>query len=129
MKPLSTAEGHVLLIDDEELVREIVTEALESVGFAVTVFENGIDAVDWFRSNGASVDVVILDLAMPVMSGAAVFQALREIDPKAKVLISSGSMAGAEAQELVDQGAVGILVKPFTIGELAENVRRATDAG
>jgi len=83
----------------------------------------GKEAIELLRQHGADVSLVILDLTMPEMSGAATYRALREIVPGVKVLLSSGYSIEGQAQELLAQGCSGFIQKPFDTSTLAAKVR------
>jgi PAS domain S-box-containing protein len=122
---LEAGEGHLMVVDDESMVREILRESLQSLGYRVTTCRDGAEALERYRSEGAEIDLVVLDLIMPKLNGADVFRELRKVNPGVRVLLSSGFSPDAESQQLIEEGALGFLVKPFTLGELAETVRHA----
>ena len=82
--------GTILLVDDEELVRTSGRRQLEKLGYKVLLAENGEVALTRYRAHRQEIDLVILDLIMPVMNGVETFRKLRELDPKVRVLPSSG---------------------------------------
>jgi signal transduction histidine kinase/ActR/RegA family two-component response regulator len=112
--------GHILVVDDEGIVREFVATALQKLGYSVSLCSNGSEAVEYFKIHHQDIDLVILDLVMPVLNGPDTFKALKVIDPDAKVLISSGFSQNQTTNGLIDEGALGLLSKPFRIGELAQ---------
>jgi len=114
--------GHILVVDDEGIVREFVSTALHKLGYSVSLCVNGAEAVEYFHANHENIDLVILDLVMPVLNGPDTFARLREINPDAKVLISSGFTGNKTSDDLCGQGALGFLSKPFRISELAQMV-------
>ena len=116
--------AHILLVDDEDLVIGIARSMLEKSGYTVTVCRNGKDAVDFFRSNRPLIDLVLLDLMMPVMNGRDTFRVLREIDPQVKVVISSGYSIDSEAQSLLDNGAGDFIQKPYRRNELERIIQQ-----
>lgn len=120
-------EGRIMVVDDEKIVRDIVVESLGSFGYTVTACEDGHEAVEVYRREGDEIDMVILDLIMPKMNGSDTFSALKVIDPDVRVMLSSGYSANQEVKGLLDNGACGFLVKPFTLSELAEEVHRIVD--
>jgi len=124
MADAPVSEGRILVVDDEKVVRDIVAESLGSLGYIVTVCEDGHEAVDVYRREGGDIDLVILDLIMPRMNGSDTFSALKAIDPGIRVMLSSGYSANQEVEDLLDNGACGFLVKPFTLTDLAEEVHR-----
>ncbi|HOU92195.1 MAG TPA: response regulator, partial [Polyangiaceae bacterium] len=117
--------ARVLVVDDEPAVREVVRLALEHVGCQVTTAANGAEAVELFRERRGQLDLVLLDLMLPGMSGAQVFRAVRALDPAARVLLMSGHSEEATEADLLGAGALRLLRKPFTLAELAGVVTAA----
>ncbi len=114
--------GHILLVDDEDTIREVIAQMLEDMGYVVSTSSNGAEAVEHYRVNGESIDLVILDIVMPVMSGPETFDALKAINPKVAVLIASGYSIDGEAQRLLSDGAKGFIQKPFRRERLAQKI-------
>lgn len=117
---LTRAVDHpsVLVVDDDPLIRSLVAIMLEDAGFEAATAESGQVALD--RIASLPVQLVILDLAMPVMDGREFYRALRARGDTTPVLIVSGSGASRARQEL---GAEGSLSKPFDPEDLVERVR------
>ncbi|MGD8367000.1 MAG: response regulator [Desulfobacterales bacterium] len=113
----------ILLIDDEESVRVGIEFMLVKIGYTVHSAEDGREALEIFREHWRQIDLIILDLVMPGMLGAEVFDQLRAIDPSCKVLLSSGYSTSEEAQELLGRGCAGFLQKPFNIERLSFRIR------
>ncbi|HEX2657181.1 MAG TPA: response regulator [Polyangia bacterium] len=114
----------IMLVDDEEAVREVVRRMLESLDCQVAAFEDGAKAVEFFRRSGKEVDLVLLDLCMPGLSGHETFVALQECDPAVNVLLVSGYSMAGEAQALLEKGARGFLQKPYRRAELAAELAK-----
>ena len=115
--------GTVLLVDDEELVVKIGKKMLEGLGYTVLPARSGDEALNIFRQRPDSVDLVILDLIMPHMHGGEVFDRMREINPRAKVLLSSGYSLSGQAENILDRGCDGFIQKPFNTVQLSRKVR------
>ena len=116
--------GHILIVDDEESIRNFVWTSLENLGYTVSACNDGAAGVDYYRKHYREIDLVILDLIMPKMSGQDVFSEMKKIDPDVKVLISSGFSHTQATTQMLDQGALALLNKPFQITELAETVAK-----
>jgi PAS domain S-box-containing protein len=112
----------VLVVDDEGDVRDLIRDMLVRAGCEVKTCQDGLEAVEHFVQAWREIDVVILDMMLPKMSGRDIFAALRRIDPAVKVLLASGYSLDGEAQALLDQGARGFLEKPFHVSTLLEKV-------
>ncbi len=123
-EPAATLEGLVLLVDDEDVVREIGSDMLKNMGMKCLTAINGSEGIDLFKKNKAAIRLVILDVEMPGISGEKVFQVLKEIDPGVKILIASGY--GKEYLETtVFNGKIeNFLAKPFNITQLSYQISR-----
>ncbi|MDR7415675.1 MAG: PAS domain S-box protein [Armatimonadota bacterium] len=124
------AEGSgelILVVDDEEPLCNLLREVLTRRGYRVLVARSGEEAVDLYQQWRDEVDLVILDMVMPGMSGAEAFEAILRLNPKARVLLSSGYTQEGAAGELLRKGARGFLQKPYLITELTAKVREALE--
>lgn len=117
--PAVTGTGRVLVVDDEEMNRELVAELLDSLGYESILAENGADALERYRSSPEDIDIVLLDMIMPVMDGRETFFKLREIDPDCKVVLSSGYAKDKSIDELMDHNLNGFISKPYRVSELS----------
>lgn len=109
--------GIVLLVDDEETVREIGRDMLQRLGYAVITARNGLEAVDIFRSH-TDISLVILDLTMPLMDGMQCVKALRALQPEIPILMSSGFNEQEVAKQSDAQGLAGFIQKPYRLADL-----------
>lgn len=114
--------GTVLVIDDEELIRTTASELIKSLGYQVMLAENGLEGVNVFREFSEKIDLIILDMIMPVMNGRDAFSKLREISPAIPIVISSGFAKEDDMSELKKYGINGLLSKPFRKVELADMI-------
>jgi two-component system cell cycle sensor histidine kinase/response regulator CckA len=115
----------ILLVDDEELVRSATAEMLRALGHTVKECQDGREAVKVFTASPGHYDLVILDMIMPLMSGADALAQMRAVKPRLRAILSSGYSLDDEAQRLLSQGSLGLIQKPFTISDLAEAIARA----
>ncbi|HNP59390.1 MAG TPA: response regulator [Nitrospirales bacterium] len=115
----SHGTGHIVVIDDEKDVGEAAQAILEFLGYQVTVVLNGKEALKICRDLTVPVDVVLLDMVMPEMSGATCFEELRAIRPDLKVILCTGYDRNHAVQDLLNQGVVGFIQKPYDVDELA----------
>jgi PAS domain S-box-containing protein len=122
---VAKGSGRILIVDDEEVVRSFSTEALTRLGYQVTSCADGGEATRHYRSAWRETDLVILDVVMPTMGGKETFAALREINPAAKILLSSGYIMNSESDSLLASGASGFIQKPFQVAELSRAVADA----
>ncbi|MBL8692895.1 MAG: response regulator [Planctomycetes bacterium] len=126
--PAGAIEGGtetILVVDDEEMVIDVTQQLLADLGYAVLRADSGERALELMHELRDQVDLVLLDLGMPEMSGAETFERLREIAPKVKVAICSGFEFDSVARSLLDRGCAGFIHKPFELREFAAGIRRA----
>jgi len=119
-----TGSGGILLVDDEEILRDVGRDLLEELGYTVFLAENGEQALEVFSLFRSEISLVILDMIMPKMGGKETFQRLREQDPSVKVLFCSGFNREGTGDELVGMGAGGFIQKPYNRSELSQAVAR-----
>jgi PAS domain S-box-containing protein len=117
----------ILVVDDEEDVRGLVKSILESGGYAVSEAGNGEEAVSLYERQGKTIDLVILDMIMPKMGGQETFLKLQQINPSIKVMLSSGYSKDGIAREILQEGALGFLQKPYRADELLKKIRTILD--
>jgi len=117
--------GTILVVDDEQLIAELVKDILRRFGYTVLVARGGEEAVELYRQGAGEISAVILDMVMPSMDGREVFRRLRALNPDAKVIVSSGYSHDRDADDLIQQGAVGFVQKPYRIADLVRAVGEA----
>ena len=117
--------GHILIIDDEDIVRSIGERMLRRLGYEVTICADGNEGCKLLEEMGDQIDLVILDMVMPEVSGRDTFFLLTAIKPDVRVLVASGHVMSEDIQELLDAGAVDFVQKPFRINTLSERVAAA----
>jgi len=117
----------VLVVDDEQIIREFLKDTLEELGYRVMLAKDGPSAIELFSRHHNEVDLIILDMVMPRMRGIDVFKGLKEIDPKVKVILSSGYSRSGEARAILREGVLDFVQKPFTEKKLSRVVRNALD--
>lgn len=120
-----TLQGGVLIIDDEEPVREAVHDILESVGMRVWAAPDGRAGLEAYQVHQAEIDLVLVDMQMPEMDGEATFWALHHFDPQVRVLLSSGYSAGELSRRFPENGPVTFLQKPYDRRRLLGVIRNA----
>jgi PAS domain S-box-containing protein len=121
--------GLVLVVDDEDAVREVVTSTLEVAGIPTLAAPDGRTAIELYRSRERAIDLVFLDLSMPGLSGEATCEELRRLDPAVRVLLTSGFSEAVARRRIGDGGIVGFLQKPYRPEVLIDAVRRAIGGG
>ena len=117
----------VLLVDDEKVIIDVAKKMMESLGYKVLTAKGGSEAISLFKEKHNSIDLVILDMIMPYMSGKEVFDQLKILDPEVRVLLASGYSLKGQAQEIMDRGCRGFIQKPFDTIELSRKIREVLD--
>jgi CheY-like chemotaxis protein len=114
--------GIVLVVDDESTVRNFAKIALQKRGYSVLVAESGEECVALLLQPRNKVDLVLLDLTMPAMSGEEAFEHVRRIDPAVPVILSSGFSHATAAERFQGKNISGFLGKPYTGAQLCDAV-------
>ena len=113
-------EATILMVDDEEIVLDVGEQMLRRLGYRVLSTTSGSEAVELFQQH--QVDLVILDLVMPEMSGSKTFDQIRAIDPDARILLASGYSAESKASDIMNRASCGFLQKPFDLNTLSAKI-------
>jgi CheY-like chemotaxis protein len=116
--------GVVLVIDDEEPVREAVNDILEMEAIRVIPAANGQEGIEIFERQHQEINLILLDLSMPGLSGVETFRRLYKIDPTVPVLVSSGYTQAEVTSRFPEERPSGFLQKPYSANVLVEEVLR-----
>jgi PAS domain S-box-containing protein len=120
VEPVQGSGELILVVDDEENIREITKATLEKFGYRVVTATNGTEGVAVFAKQGDEIAVVLTDMAMPFMDGVVMIRALRQLNPKVRVIAMSGLMNTDQTSELHSLDVTSFLNKPFTSERLLE---------
>lgn len=123
----SQVHERILIVDDEAPVRNVLMISLEHLGYKVEVASSGHEALRMFQNATSGFDLVLLDMLMPRLSGEDVFFKLKDINPMVRVLITSGFSSERAVKNILDNGGLDFIQKPFTIEELALKVRHCLE--
>ncbi|PIE52687.1 hypothetical protein CSA37_05525 [Candidatus Fermentibacteria bacterium] len=123
IKP-SSGEGHILLVDDEDSVKEITGKMLSLLGYSVDFASDGREALEKYRNDPERFACVILDLTMPVMDGAEAFRRILELNSEAKIIVSTGYTEDAVIKEYSDLNIAGMLQKPYSLSDVSQVVKK-----
>ena len=126
--PEAPAGGAVLVVDDESSVRDISRRVLTRAGFEVIEAADGASAVKRYAESKGRIRCVLLDMSMPGMGGPETFQAIRELDPTARVVITSGHCESDVHSLFPPAALAGFLQKPYDLASLVR-VARTVAAG
>ncbi|MDB6052911.1 MAG: multi-sensor hybrid histidine kinase [Verrucomicrobiales bacterium] len=125
--PLTLPSGNgecILVVDDEAVIRDIARQMLQTFGYTVLVAANGAEAVALCARNPGKIKVMITDLTMPVMDGAAAIAAVGTIDAEIKVIVASGSVLEGMAKEPREGSVRAVIEKPYTPEKLLTTIHR-----
>jgi DNA-binding response OmpR family regulator len=114
-----------LLVEDEEIIREVTQHALELAGYQVIVANDGAQAFALFHANRAKIALVLTDMMMPIMDGAALVAAIRRADSKVAVIAASGLNDHNNQIKAATAGITHFICKPYTTVDLLASIRRA----
>jgi two-component system, cell cycle sensor histidine kinase and response regulator CckA len=117
--------GTILVIDDEEGIAAVCRAMLERMGYRVLVARTGQEAVDIIKNYDSDIDLALLDILMPDMSGEIIYSLLMKARPGLKVIVCSGYSIDGPAQKILDAGAEDFMQKPFTMADLSEKLKKA----
>jgi len=120
---IQSGTGLILVVDDEPVMRKTAREILEECGYDVITAEDGKAGVAIFRERYNEITAVVMDMAMPVMSGIIAYREMLKINPGVKVLIASGLRLDKRLQEVIAMGANGFIEKPYTLVKLGQAVK------
>lgn len=119
---LRKGQGTILLIDDEQAIREVSKEILNEIGYDVIVAENGKEGLQLYQANSDKVDLIILDIIMPEVSGIETFKSLRRLNKDVKVLLASGYSITEQTREMLKDGNCQFIAKPFNMRILSRRI-------
>jgi PAS domain S-box-containing protein len=120
-------KGTIMLIDDEEMILDVGSALLTSLGYTVITAASGKEAVNIYRDKGDAIDLVVLDMVMPGMGSGETYDILKKINPNIKVILSSGYSRGKESDEIIARGVNDFIKKPFNLETLSQKIRKVLD--
>ncbi len=124
---LAGGEGTILVIEDEEALLKMNRRILERLGYRVLEARNGQEAVEFAKTFDGRIDLALLDIKLPDMSGNQAYPLIMEARPDLKVVVCSGYSIDGPAQEILDAGAEGFIQKPFFIAPFAERLKEVLE--
>ncbi|MBX3735648.1 MAG: response regulator [Candidatus Didemnitutus sp.] len=124
--PFSGDGKTILLVEDEDMIRDVTRRALEFAGYSVITANDGAQGFALFHRHREEIDLVLTDMMMPIMDGAALVAALRRIDPQIVVIAASGLNDNNNQIKAAQAGISHFLCKPYTTASLLAAIARAT---
>jgi len=112
--------GTILFVDDNSVNREVGSSMLDTLGYEVEVAENGFEALEIFRSKTEKIDLVIMDMIMPVMDGEEAFYEMKKIKTSCPIIICTGYSDDDKIEKMMRSGLSGILMKPYGVEEISQ---------
>ena len=118
----------ILLVDDEEMIIDIGEQMLTRLGYSTVSAKSGKAAIEILKKDKDTIDLVILDMIMPNMSGSETYDMLKKINPGIKVILSSGYSESGQAAAMLEKGCNGFIQKPFSLNQFSEKIRQVLDS-
>ena len=119
-----SGRGRVLIVDDEEVLREMTRNILESFGYDILMAGNGKEALDTIAEDPSAINLILLDMIMPGLTCKETIEGIQNLIPPMKILLTSGFSEDERIRELMDMGVAEFIRKPYTLQKLTETVER-----
>ncbi|HMK36630.1 MAG TPA: PAS domain S-box protein [Desulfomonilaceae bacterium] len=117
--------GRILIVDDEEIIRHLLGEMLQELGFSVLTAEDGLEGLEIYRKEWQNIDLVLIDMIMPRLNGKETFIEMKKINPCVRAVLSTGFTKDSAVQDTLDQGIVTFVQKPYRLEELSAAISHA----
>ena len=117
----------ILVVEDEPPHRMLLKSVFEKAGYKVLTAKDGIEAIDTYRHQAGTVDLVVCDMALPSLGGWTVYLSLKEIDPDVKMILTSGYLDEQVKSSFVEGGVKDFIAKPYVAETLLRSVREALE--
>jgi PAS domain S-box-containing protein len=117
----------ILVIEDEEDLRELLASMLHDHGYGILIARDGMEALERYRRHRDDIQLVITDMDLPKINGAAVSQSILSDDPRARIILISGFVEAAQKEEILASGVREFVAKPYTLAQMMRIVRKVLD--
>ena len=121
--PQSREAQTILLVEDEEMLRDLAVQILEGEGYRVLAAKDGLEAVDLFTAKRDEIGLVVCDLGLPKLGGREVFMKMKESKPGVRAIVASGYLEPTLRSEILKAGVIDTIQKPYDFSELLEKIR------
>ncbi len=121
---MELGSGNLLIVDDEKELCEILSEMLSDYGYKINTAMDGVQALEYYRKHSKDVDLVIIDMNLPRMNGKECFIAMKAINPRIKAILSTGFSLNEETENILDEGVMEFIQKPFEISQLVKLISK-----
>ena len=118
----------ILLVDDEDKVLTVCRDSMKLLGYTVYTADSGDKAVGIFSEKADAIDVVVLDMIMPGLSGKETYRRLKQINPDVRVLLASGYAMEGQAEDILKEGCTAFIQKPFKMEQLSLTIQEIMGA-
>ncbi|MBN1545639.1 MAG: PAS domain S-box protein [Syntrophaceae bacterium] len=118
----------LLIVDDEPTILKVTGDLLQTLGYKVLRAASGQEAIEIYRTHQGKIQLVILDMVMPVWGGGQTYDELKKINPRVKAILSSGYSLNGEAKTILGRGVKAFIQKPFMIDSVSRTIRDVLDA-
>ena len=115
----------ILLVDDEEIITDVASRLLTELGYTILIANSGEKAIEIYTQKKDDIDLIILDMIMPNLSGGETFDRLKSVNPNVRAILSSGYSIDGKAQAIMKKGVRVFLQKPYRLNDLAQKIREA----
>lgn len=120
---MSDAKERILVVEDEELLSVLIDTVLTDQGYTVLKANNGADAIKMYRTFDGDIDLVLTDLSLPEVDGWQVCRQIRSLNPRVKLMVTTGAMDARIESELRKHGIHGFIQKPCSAEDMVEKIR------
>ena len=114
----------ILLVEDEKVVSKATSEVLSYLGYHVLTADNGYEALQAYKNQHEAIDLILLDLQMPIMDGSETYRQLKQLNPKAKIILSTATQGDDQVLEKFNLKECGYIRKPYMPRELQDEINR-----
>ncbi|MGE5190048.1 MAG: PAS domain S-box protein [Gemmatimonadota bacterium] len=118
-------KGTILVVDDQDPVRDVCSTMLATLGYRVVTASNGREGLDYYRDHWREIDLVLVDMVMPVLGGPDCFRGMKEVNPGVRAVLATGYSLDGAVQGIMDEGVIGFIRKPFRLDRLSQVVAAA----
>ncbi len=125
--PIPRGSETILVVEDEEDLRELLSSMLHDHGYGILIARDGMEALERYRRHRNDIGLVITDMDLPKINGAAVSRSILSDDPRARIILISGFVEAAQKEEILASGVREFVAKPYTLAQMMRIVRRVLD--
>jgi CheY-like chemotaxis protein len=125
--PVARGSETILVIEDEEDLRELLTSMLHDYGYSILVARDGLEALERYRRHRQNIELIITDMDLPKLNGAAVSQAILNDNPDARIILISGFLEAALKESILASGVREFVAKPYTMAQMLQIIRKVLD--